>query len=119
MPDFPAALEHTAGGVGAGYPGEYLLRLCLPATLLTLARGAGLLVISFLLRDPVKTLLFSAVYALLVPVLTQSDRGSFPYCFYGAGPFPLWLDGVVALSSLGVLALAFSLLVLYFRRLSF
>lgn len=106
------------GGVGANYPGEFLLRLCLPATLLTLARGVGLLMLPFLLRDSVKTLLFSAVYALLVPVLTQSDRRAFPYCFYGVGPFPLWVDGVVALSSLGVLTLAFGLLVLYFRRLS-
>lgn len=104
------------GGMGSAYLMEYLLRLCLPAALLTAARGVGLLIFPFLFRDSVKTLMISLVYTLLVSVLTQSDRHTFPYSFYGPAPFPLWADIAVAILSLGVLALTFGLLALYFRQ---
>ncbi len=104
------------GGMGSAYPMEYLLRLCLPAALLTAARGVGLLIFPFLFRDSVKSLMISLVYTLLVSVLTQSDRHTFPYSFYGPAPFPLWADIAVAILSLGVLALTFGLLALYFRQ---
>lgn len=104
------------GGMDGAYPMEYLLRLCLPAALLTTARGVGLLIFPFLFRDSVKTLMISLVYTLLVSVLTQSDRHTFPYSFYGLAPFPLWADVTVAILSLGILALTFGLLALYFRR---
>ncbi len=95
---------------------EYLLRLCVPAALLTTARGVGLLIFPFLFRDSVKTLMISLVYTLLISALTQSDRHTFPYSFYGPAPFPLWADIAVAILSLGILALTFGLLALYFRQ---
>lgn len=104
------------GGMGGAYPMEYLLRLCVPAALLTTARGVGLLIFPFLFRDSVKTLMISLVYTLLISALTQSDRHIFPYSFYGPAPFPLWADIAVAILSLGILALTFGLLALYFRQ---
>ena len=104
------------GGMGGAYPMEYLLRLCVPAALLTTAWGVGRLIFPFLFRDSVKTLIISLVYTLLISALTQSDRHIFPYSFYGPAPFPLWADIAVAILSLGILALTFGLLALYFRQ---
>lgn len=104
------------GGMGETYPAEYLLRLCLSATLLTAARGVGLFVFPFLFRDSVKTLLVSVVYSLLVSMMTQSNRHTFPYCFYGEEPFSLMANFLIALLSLGVITLVFALLAQYFRR---
>lgn len=104
------------GGIGETYSAPFLLRLCFPATLLTAARGVGVFVFPFLFRDSVKTLLISVVYSLLVSVLTQSNRHTFPYSFYGAEPFSLLTSFAVAMLSLGVILLAFVFLALYFRR---
>ena len=106
------------GDIGESYQVEYLMRLCVPAVLLTAARGVGLFVFPFLFRDSVKNLLVSVVYSLLVPVLTQSDRETFPYIFYSSKSFPFWTSFVIGFLSIGVLVLAFSFLALYFRRIS-
>lgn len=100
---------------GSNYT-SYLIRLSFPATLLTLARASGLFIFPFLFKDIVKTMLVSIVYSLIIPLLTQSNRFSYPYKYYWPGEFSLQTDISIVGISILILAIFYFIAYSFFKR---
>ena len=98
---------------------QYFTRLCIPATLLTVARASGLFIIPFLFKDTVRTILTSIIYSLVVPMLTQSDRFQYPYQYYWPGNIDISIDIAIVAISIIILFIAYYVALAFFKRAQF
>ena len=124
VPAFLFFLKSGNMGILSGYEEyglwpQYFTRLCIPATLLTVARASGLFIIPFLFKDTVRTILTSIIYSLVVPMLTQSDRLQYLYQYYWPGNIDISIDIAIVAISIIILFIAYYVALAFFKRAQF